>query len=262
MLIRQFSVPKKSFNRAIFAMANECSTWVEAKAKYLEGNIETRRENYFCKNSFVKLEDIPTWADESKEVSSSIPVQKNSSQGSKDLSSKISVWKGDITLLEVGAIVNAANSRLAGGGGVDGAIHKAAGHFLLSECKSIKNGCPTGEALLTGGYKLPAKYVIQTVGPMTQNPELLSACYANSLKLANENNLKSIAFPCISTGVYGYPNRDAAEVALSAVRKFLECDGSLLERVIFCIFLDLDFNLYKELLPKYFPSHGDTTKVD
>ncbi|XP_057377206.1 macro domain-containing protein CT2219-like [Daphnia carinata] len=262
MLIRQFLVPKKSFNRTISAMANHYSTWVEAKAKYLEENIETRRGNYFCKNAFVKLEDIPTWADESKEASSSTSVEKNGLQANRDLNSKVSVWQGDITHLEVGAIVNAANSRLAGGGGVDGAIHKAAGPFLLSECKSIKNGCPTGEALLTGGYKLPAKYVIQTVGPMTQDPALLSACYSNSLKLANENNLKSIAFPCISTGVYGYPNRDAADAALSEVRKFLECEVSSLERVIFCVFLDLDLKLYNELLPKYFPSCVDITKVD
>ncbi|XP_032788942.2 macro domain-containing protein CT2219 [Daphnia magna] len=262
MLLRQFLVHKKSFNRAIFAMAEQCPTWKEAKAKYLEENIETRRGNYFCKNNFFTLEDIPTWADESKEVSSSASVEKNGLQANRDLNSKISVWKGDITHLEVGAIVNAANSRLAGGGGVDGAIHKAAGHFLLSECKSIKNGCPTGDALLTGGYKLPAKYVIQTVGPMTHDPALLSACYANSLKLAKENNLKSIAFPCISTGVYGFPNRDAAEVALSAVRKFLECEVSSVERVIFCVFLDLDLRFYKELLPEYFPSCGDVTKLD
>lgn len=154
--------------------------FIPTAAKDIEENIETRRENYFCKNAFVTLEKIPTWAEESKEVSSKKFEKNFQFQPNTALNSKISVWQGDITLLEVGAIVNAANSRLAGGGGgenylsrflchqgcltfffyhftVDGAIHKAAGPFLLSECQSIKNGCPTGEALLTGGYKLPSK---------------------------------------------------------------------------------------------------------
>lgn len=141
---------------------------------------------------------------------------------------KINVIKGDITTQKVDAIVNAANSYLIPGGGVDGAIHKVAGKELYQECKTL-NGCKTGEAKLTKGYNLPAKFVIHTVGPVWINgeagePEKLASCYNNCMELAFENNFKSIAFPSISTGVYGFPIDQAAKIAHSQVNKFQDRD--------------------------------------
>lgn len=137
---------------------------------------------------------------------------------------KISIDSGDITKLKLDAIVNAANKSLLGGGGVDGAIHRAAGGELLAECRTL-HGCETGEAKITKGYNLPAKHVIHTVGPIysgsSQDPVKLAACYRNSLELAKANDVHSIAFPAISTGVYGYPKEDAAEIAVKTVKAWL-----------------------------------------
>lgn len=162
---------------------------------------------------------------------------------------KTEVICGDITKLEVCAIVNAANCTLLGGGGVDGAIHRAAGPDLLEACRKF-NGCQTGEARITPGFRLPAKFVIHTPGPVwhggtRREPELLRACYENSLTLAEENNCRSVAFPCISTGVYGYPKQAAAEIALSAV---LAWKNKLPEHVIFCCFSERDAEIYRSLL--------------
>lgn len=162
--------------------------------------------------------------------------------------STIEIFKGDITKLKVDAVVNAANSSLLGGGGVDGAIHRAAGPQLLEECKTL-NGCKTGEAKITKGYNLPAKYVIHTVGPVWNGgnhneDELLSNCHNNSLKLAVENQIRTIAFPAISTGVYRFPAERAAQIAIKTVKNFLHQFKSI-QKVIFVCFDEKNEQIYR-----------------
>ncbi|PWN23984.1 A1pp-domain-containing protein [Microstroma glucosiphilum] len=184
-----------------------------------------------------------------------------SQQAFAGLADRIGLWQGDITKLDVGAIVNAANTSLLGGGGVDGAIHRAAGKDLLAECRTL-NGCETGEAKLTRGYNLPAPYIIHTVGPVyaktkvEASREKLAGAYRNSLLRAAEKGgeIKTVAFPSISTGVYGYPIEDATRVALETVGQFLQSeDGAGLERVIFCTFSKADYEVYERGVPDYFP---------
>jgi O-acetyl-ADP-ribose deacetylase (regulator of RNase III) len=167
------------------------------------------------------------------------------------LSERIRIHTSDITKLDVDAIVNAANSSLLGGGGVDGAIHRAAGPELVHECRLL-GGCKTGDAKITRGYKLPAKFVIHTVGPVWNGGErgereLLASCYRRSLELANERGLTSIAFPAISTGIYGFPIRPAAGIAICTVTEFTQSATSL-QQVVFCCFSASDYQLYVELL--------------
>ena len=165
----------------------------------------------------------------------------------KQILDKLEVMQGDITKLDVDAIVNAANTSLLGGGGVDGAIHRAAGKELLEECRKI-GGCPTGEARITGGYNLPARHVIHTVGPVyngkPKDETLLTGCYQNSLQLAVDHDLESIAFPAISCGVYGYPIEKACKIAVDTSCAFLKSNPTI-TRVIFMLFSSSDLEVYK-----------------
>jgi len=168
---------------------------------------------------------------------------------------KVELVKGDITALEVDAIVNAANNSLLGGGGVDGAIHRAGGRQILEECIAIRNrqgGCGTGEAVITGGGLLKARFVIHTVGPVWHGgshdeDRLLSSCYTNSLRLAEENNIRTIAFPNISTGVYGFPKERASGIAVKSVEDYLGRTDAF-DKVIFVCFDDENYRLYSRLL--------------
>lgn len=165
---------------------------------------------------------------------------------------KIKIIKGDITMLACDAIVNAANTSLLGGGGVDGAIHRAAGPELLAECRTL-NGCRTGEAKISKGYKLPARFVIHTVGPVyyehtpAEAEKLLTSCYEKSLNLAKENGLKTIAFPLISAGVYGYPQKDAIKVAIETIK--LHQDD--FDEITLVLFGEREFGFAKEMYAEF-----------
>jgi O-acetyl-ADP-ribose deacetylase (regulator of RNase III) len=165
---------------------------------------------------------------------------------------RLSALRADLTTLAVDAIVNAANTSLMGGGGVDGAIHRAAGRELVMECATL-NGCHPGDAKITKGYKLPAKHVIHTVGPVwhegdRHEAETLASCYRRSLEVALAHNLRTIAFPCISTGVYGYPPDQAAAVAVQTVREFISHYTDAFDEITFCCFSQDDLRLYTDLL--------------
>ncbi|XP_034753415.1 ADP-ribose glycohydrolase MACROD2 isoform X5 [Etheostoma cragini] len=221
--------------------------WKTEKERLLRLDREERRKEY-RRQDFISLDKIPSWREENR------PNDKEEGKklvGGGGLSDKVSLYKGDITVLEVDVIVNAANSSLLGGGGVDGCIHKAAGTCLYDECHSL-NGCETGNAKITCGYDLPAKYVIHTVGPVARGhvgsteTNDLTSCYQNSLRLMEEHDLTTVAFPCISTGIYGFPNEPAADIALNTVKSWIEQNPDKITRVIFCVFLETDFAIYKK----------------
>lgn len=204
---------------------------------------------------YVSWAELPTWSETYKKLKAQ--PDENEIQTPifpvwMDLNERVVVTKADITKLKVDAIVNAANSSLLGGGGVDGAIHAAAGKDLYNECAQLR-GCATGQAKITLGYNLPARHVIHTVGPKGEDEKHLRSCYNACLELCLDNKLRTVAFPCISTGVYGYPEEPAAEVALLTVRQWLEKHWRDIDCIIFCTFSDSDLELYKSLMPRYFP---------
>ncbi len=171
------------------------------------------------------------------------------------MKTKIKIFKGDITNIHVEAIVNAANNTLLGGAGVDGAIHRAAGPKLLEECKKL-GGCNTGEAKITKGYNLNAKFVIHTVGPVwyggkNNEEELLASCYRNSLELAEKADVRTIAFPSISTGAYRFPIEKAVNIAMCEIKKFVEKNDTI-EEIIFVLFSEKDYLLYKNKVKEIF----------
>ncbi|XP_048732445.2 ADP-ribose glycohydrolase MACROD2-like [Ostrea edulis] len=245
---------------------------ISDRDKFLEMSKGDKRKLYKCGKKFKQLDDVPTWSEfysEHKDRLKKAVSKKRLKvlyKVNEDINQRVSIWKGDITTIEIDAITNAANSSLLGGGGVDGAIHSAAGKKLIAECATL-NGCDTGDAKITAGYKLPAKYVIHTVGPIGEKKELLSRAYSSVLNLVKENKLVSVAIPCISTGIYGYPNEQACLVALKTVRDFLEKDNIYrdIERVIFCLFMPKDVAIYEEQMQVYFPiadSAHEGDKVD
>ncbi|KAF2207751.1 hypothetical protein CERZMDRAFT_114945 [Cercospora zeae-maydis SCOH1-5] len=217
-------------------------------------------------SSTIPLNEIPTLSLLYK-LNKLAPATEISSHATSKFNDKISLIQTDITKLAVTAIVNAANESLLGGGGVDGAIHRAAGRELVEECSTL-DGCDTGSAKITNAYgRLPCKKVIHAVGPIYKrrgvsvedggngnNEKLLRGCYKTSMDLAAKHGLSSVAFSAISTGVYGYPSREAADVALRTVKGWLETNeyAPKIERVVFCQFLDKDQDAYEELVPKYF----------
>ncbi|XP_069624860.1 ADP-ribose glycohydrolase MACROD2 isoform X2 [Ranitomeya imitator] len=230
--------------------------WREEKERLLSMT-QTERRKELCKD-YIPLDNIQSLLKEQQ--SSAYEDEKNTKISS--LCDKVSLYKGDITQLEVDAIVNAANSSLLGGGGVDGCIHRASGPFLSAECRTLR-GCETGKAKITCGYELPAKYVIHTVGPIARgqlsdfHKENLAKCYESSLALVKENNIRSIAFPCISTGIYGFPNEPAAIIALTTAKEWLKKNREEIDRIIFCVFLDIDYKIYKRKLNEFFLKDGD-----
>jgi len=225
----------------------------------------------------AQLNDIPTLI-QRYDSGDLKPAATSRYPADKAVLEKVLLYKGNITKLAVDAIVNAANEGLRGGGGVDGAIHQAAGwEQLQAECAKVGHHCDTGDSKITSGCKLPARYIIHTVGPIydedaaddAEKAELLASCYKTSLELAVKHDLKHIAFPCISTGVYGYPPKAAAHVALDTVRRFCDSEGGAkLDRVIFVVFNptagrrrgESDDEIYRELIPEYFPPTSDLVR--
>ena len=238
---------------------------IETREYFEKMSLKDKRKYYRCGSKYKQLKDIATWPlFKTANGCTSSRTLKTPKPADPSINCKVSLWRGDITSLEIDAIVNAANTSLLGGGGVDGAIHDAAGGSLRRECMEL-NGCRTGEAKLSGGHKLPAKFILHTVGPIGERREQLRSCYDQCLDLVEKNKIKSIAFCCISTGIYGYPNTAAAVQALGVVRSWLESNEyakNEMERVIFCVFLKVDYDLYSELMCLFFPTDSpDPTPI-
>ncbi|XP_052794010.1 ADP-ribose glycohydrolase MACROD2-like [Mya arenaria] len=230
---------------------------------YMTMPLEEKRNLYKCKNKYFTIDQIQAWPVYAEKVKEDYDDTESKVEFDIDqeLNMKVSLWKGDITALEIDAIVNAANTTLLGGGGVDGCIHRAAGRKLVEECAKLK-GCPTGKARLTGGYKLPAKYIIHTAGPIGINPTNLQSCYKECLKIAKDKNIRTLAFPCISTGIYGYDVELATPVVMATVKEWLQTDDNCthIDKVIFCVFLSKDVEVYEKNMLDYFPVENPSEK--
>lgn len=241
------------------------------------------RKRYACGAAFVTLDAIPTWASTGAALAALPPPHSTKGVGSAPparsfsffakeplviretdvarrfpvdaaLNAKVSVWQGNITTLEIDGIVNAANDSLLGGGGIDGAIHSAAGNGLYVECAAL-NGCPTGNTKITRGYCLPARHVLHTVGPIGSGDRALASCYQTCIDVAVGNGLRTIAFCCVGTGIFGFPLVRATHLALGVVRRWLDVPGNRdkIDRFIFCTFQDVEQEVYERVLPSYFP---------
>lgn len=222
------------------------------RVKFLNMSLEEKRSLYKCKDKYITIENLVKWPEYFQEKNINTINFSEVRNIAQELNNKISIFEGDITTLEIDAIVNAANNSLLGGGGVDGAIHRAAGPLLLEECITLE-GCKTGFAKITAGYNLPSKYVIHTVGPIGEKPEFLKSCYQKCLDLARENKCRTIAFPCISTGVYDYPHESASIVALNEIRNYLEKYPDDFDLIVLCLFMEKSKQVYGKFLQKFFP---------
>jgi O-acetyl-ADP-ribose deacetylase (regulator of RNase III) len=224
------------------------------KARFEQLSVEAKRKLYMCvAEDYTTVErDTKPWS----EVGKKFPTKPGETSFATDesLNSQIRIYTGDITRLEVHAVVNAANEACLGGSGVDGAIHKAAGKELLDECRLLR-GCPTGQAKVTAGYRLPASAIIHAVGPKGKKPKLLRETYESALKAALDSGFKTVAFSCISTGIYGFPSDAAAVTVTECLRHFLETQpgAEKLEAIVVCLFEPKDANAYGDALPKVFP---------
>mmetsp|Transcript_15493 Transcript_15493/g.60589 ORF Transcript_15493/g.60589 Transcript_15493/m.60589 type:complete len:285 (+) Transcript_15493:44-898(+) len=237
-------------------MASVAELWASEERLALK----ERRARYCCGDSFVKLEEVEAWpryyalrrllGRGAFPPEGDLPVDEAASA----VASKVALWQGNITRLEVDAVQNAANESLLGGGGIDGAIHRGAGPSLLKETSQL-GGCPTGDAKISRGYNLPAKYVVHTVGPVGEKADLLTSCYKRTLDVAKENGIRSIALCGVSTGVYGYPVQAACPVALLAVRDWLLSgdNAEAVDLVIFVQFLVREVEAYEHFMPLVFP---------
>lgn len=202
----------------------------------------------------VAPRDIVAWSQYLQEFQ--IPAAPSTAAAPHyEINQRVALWQGNITRLDVDAVQNAANTSLLGGGGIDGAIHSAAGPQLVAETRTL-GGCPTGQTKITKGYRLPARHVLHTVGPIGENPTMLESCYRTTLDLAWENKLKTIALCGVSTGIYGYPRDKAAEVACATVRAWLEEKDHWkeIEKIIFVVFLEAEKSTYENVLPRHFPA--------
>ncbi|XP_066933474.1 ADP-ribose glycohydrolase MACROD2-like isoform X1 [Clytia hemisphaerica] len=224
--------------------------------RFLVVKLSEKRKMYVVKH--VKMESIevyhnPAGIDFDVSLDSFFGYTPNNA-----INKRVSLYTGDIRCLEIDTIVNAANESLLGGGGVDGAIHKAAGKSLKKECELL-GGCRPGYAKISGGHRLPAKYVIHTVGPRNKDGEILKSCYTNVFSLVREKNIKTIAFPCIATGVFGFPIEEATNIALKTTRDWLEDHHEEVERIIFCVFNEDTKKIYAKLMKLYFPAPTNLT---
>lgn len=226
-----------------------------------------RQSKYKCGDKYTKGADITAWPEYVTQLQQGAGLRRRR-EVSNAANAKVAMWQGDITSLEVDAVVNAANESCLGGGGIDGAIHSAAGPLLLEDgCRPL-NGCPTGQTKITKGYNLPAKHVLHTVGPMGEGDQSLRSCYRTCLALVEQHRLRTVAFCGVGTGIFGFPLERATHIAMDETRKWLDAkltEGSAaggydvardLDRIIFVNFRRIEVDAYHKLMPEYFPVEG------